>query len=91
MLPMIKKVMPILCIFLIVMVFTGCSKVNKENFDRIKIGISYEEVIGILGNPDNSEESILKTKNCLWGDEEKHIAIKFVGDIVVLKSSKGIQ
>jgi hypothetical protein len=86
---MIKLV--VLAIFMVsIFSFVGCSKVSKENYDKIKIGMSYEEVVGVLGNPDTCEEPVLKTKSCMWGTSEKQIKIKFVGDIVAWRSSKGI-
>lgn len=30
----------------------GCSKLNKENYDKLKVGMGYEEVVAILGKPD---------------------------------------
>ena len=78
-----------MCVFSIVSL-AGCSKVNKENYDKIKIGMSYQEVVGVLRKPDTCEETVLKTKSCMWGTSEKQIKIKFVGDIVAWRSSKGI-
>ena len=69
---------------------TGCSKVNKENYDKIKIGMSYEDIVNVLGKPDTCEESVLKTKSCLWGSSDKQIKIKFVVDTVAWRSSEGI-
>lgn len=86
---MIKFVMLAICVFSI-LAFAGCSKVNRENYDKIKIGMSYEEVIGVIGKPDTCEEHILKTKSCMWGSSDKQIEIKFVGDFVSWRSSKGI-
>lgn len=86
---MIKFVVLLICMFSILAV-TGCSKVNKENYDKIKIGMSFEEVVGVLGKPDTCEEQILKTKSCMWGSPDKQIKIKFAGDIVAWRSSKGI-
>jgi len=91
-----KQVIPmskllVLSIYIISMLgIAGCSKVNKENYDKIKIGISYEEVLGILGKPDTCEDTVLKTKNCIWGSSEKYIKIKLVADTVVWRSCKGI-
>ena len=86
---MIKLVM--LAIFLFsVVTMVGCGRVNKENYDKIKIGMSYEEVIEILGEPHTCEEPVLKTKNCIWGSSDKQIKIKFVVDIVAWRSSKGL-
>lgn len=86
---MIKLVVLAICVFSILS-FVGCSKVGKENYDKIEIGMSYEEVVGVLGKPDICEEPVLKTRSCIWGTSEKQIKIKFVGDIVAWRSSKGI-
>ena len=87
--PMIKLVVLAICVFSI-LALAGCSKVNKENYDKIKIGMSYEKVVGVMGKPDTCEEPVLETKSCMWGSSEKQIKIKFVGDIVAWRSSKGI-
>jgi len=87
--PMIKLVVLMICMFSI-LALSGCSKVNKENYDKIKIGMSYEEVVGILGKPDTCEDPVLKTKSCMWGSSDKQIKIKFVADIVAWRSSEGI-
>ena len=86
---MIKLVMLAICMFS-VLAIVGCSKVNKENYDKIKIGMSYEEVLGVLGKPDTCQDPVLKTKSCIWGSSDKQIKIKFVVDTVAWRSSKGI-
>ena len=77
------------CLFMMVSI-TGCSKVDKEHYDKIKIGMSYQEVTQILGNPDSCGDPVLKTKSCTWGSPDKQIKIKFAGDAVAWRSSKGI-
>jgi hypothetical protein len=86
---MIKLVMLAICMFS-VLAIVGCDKVNKENYDKIKIGMSYEEVLGILGKPDTCQDPVWKTKTCIWGSSDKQIKIKFVVDTVAWRSSKGI-
>ena len=76
--------------YVFVLALTGCSKVSKENYDKIKIGMSYEEVVGVLGKPDTCEEPIMKTKSCMWVSSDKQIKIKFAADIVAWRSSEGI-
>ncbi len=87
--PIIKLALLAICIFSI-LALLGCSKVNKENYDKIKIGMSFEEVLEVLGKPDTCEEPVLKTKSCLWGSPDKQIKIKFVLDSVAWRSSKGL-
>ena len=59
----------------------GCSKVNQENYDKLKIRMNYDEVLNILGKPDNCK-SILNAKNCVWEESSKKITVKFVANKV---------
>ena len=86
---MIKLLVLAICVFSI-LALVGCSKVNKVNYDKIEIGMSFEEVVGVLGKPDTCEEPVLKTKSCMWGSSDKQIKIKFVVDTVAWRFSKGI-
>ena len=87
--PMVKLAISAICIFSI-LALAGCSMVSKENYDKIGIGMSYEDVVEGLGKPDTCEEPVLKTKSCMWGSTDKQIKIKFVVDTVAWRSSKGI-
>ena len=79
---------------LLVVLFTlaflaGCSRVNQENYDKLKMGQTYSEVEAILGKPDQCE-AVLVAKNCRWGQEPKAISVSFVSDKVILFSSTGL-
>jgi len=67
----------------------GCSKVTQENYDKLSVGMVYQEVIKILGDP-NECKSILNAKNCTWGDSSERISVKLVADKVVFLSSEGL-
>lgn len=67
----------------------GCSKLTKENYDKLKVGQGYEEVVGILGEADECSGAI-GIKNCRWGGDKKYIKVKFVGNKVVLFSGQGL-
>lgn len=67
----------------------GCSKLTKENYDKLKVGQDYDEVVGILGEADECGGAI-GIKDCRWGDQDKHISVKFAGNKVVIFSSKGL-
>lgn len=69
--------------------FSACSKVNQENYDKLKIGMDYKEVVDIIGKPDECK-SILNAKNCTWGKTPKTISVKFMADKVILTSSEGL-
>jgi hypothetical protein len=71
------------------LILLGCSKINQENYDKLQVGMDYDEVLEILGKPDNCE-SILNMKNCIWKESSKSITIKIAANKVVFISSHGI-
>ena len=67
----------------------GCSKLTTENYDRLRIGMAYEEVVNLLGNPDRCEGAV-GFKDCTWGNPTRHINVKFGGNSAIFFSSTGI-
>jgi len=83
-----KTMVVVLCAVL--MVCAGCSsRVNKATYDKLKMGMSYEDVVKILGNA-NTCDATMGAKSCMWGSEQKNISIKFIADKVVYFTSKGL-
>ena len=39
---------------------TGCSKLTKENYDQVKVGMTKEQVIDLLGKPGDKHDAIGK-------------------------------
>lgn len=68
----------------------GCSKLTIENFEKIKTGSEYGEVVEILGKPDSCSEALF-VRNCIWGDDKKNISVGFMSDKVILATSKNIR
>lgn len=83
------KIRTILLLVLIAMLL-GCSKLTVNNYAKIKTGMTYSEVVGILGKPDSSSEALF-VKNCVWGNEQKNISVNFVGDKAILSTSKNLR
>lgn len=80
----------ILCVLGIsVLLAVGCSKVTSENYDQLKIGMEYGEVVALLGKADECN-STMGIKKCKWGDDQRQIVVNFAGDKVVLFSEKGL-
>ncbi|WP_105168179.1 DUF3862 domain-containing protein [Pseudoalteromonas sp. T1lg23B] len=73
-----------------ILTLVGCSKVNMENYNKVKVGMDKAEVETILGSADECEEKTLHT-NCTWGNEDKHIKITLVSDKVTLYTKKGLE
>ena len=72
-----------------VLAVCGCSKVSKENYEKLSLGMSYQDVVSILGKPDNCQEK-MGTKSCTWGSESKNISLKFIADKLAYRSKEGL-
>lgn len=71
------------------LMLTACSKVNKENYDKLSVGMEFTEVTSTIGAPDDCSET-LGTKSCVWGDDAKNIKVTFIADKATVFSNKGI-
>jgi hypothetical protein len=76
----------ILCTALLL---TGCSKVTKENYDKLKVGQDYNDVVEILGKVDTCSGT-MGIQDCRWGEDSKYISVKFAGRKVINISAKGL-
>lgn len=68
----------------------GCGRVTAENYGKLKVGMTFDEVAGVLGSPGGCGEK-LGVKNCVWGDEAANIRVSFVADKVILYTSKHLR
>ena len=69
----------------------GCSKLTMENYNKLKVGMKYDEVTSLIGSPDSCDEQ-LGTRRCLWGKEDgQHIKVNFINEAAVLYSHKGLK
>jgi len=74
----------------LLLVMLGCSKITLENYNKISVGMSYDEVTQLIGPPDECDD-VMGVRNCLWGDEKRAIKVSFVGSKVLLFSSSNLQ
>ncbi|HSD36977.1 MAG TPA: hypothetical protein VLC92_05680 [Rhodocyclaceae bacterium] len=75
---------------LLAIVLTACGRLSLENYDRLSVGMSYAEVIDIIGKPDQCSDAML-VRTCRWGTDARHASVNFVADKVVLRSAEGLQ
>ena len=68
----------------------ACSKITAENYAKIKAGMSYNEVSGILGNPTSCDDAV-GFKSCKWGDAQSHVIVRFAGDAAILYSAENLR
>ncbi len=79
-----------LLITALVLLLSGCSKVTKENYDKIKSGMTYDEVVQILGKPEGCSET-LGISNCEWKDNDAMISITFISNQVTIAVAEGLK
>jgi hypothetical protein len=74
---------------LVALIVVACSKVNQENFLKIREGMSEEEVIAILGRPNESNSvNVLGISGTAsrWVAGDTVITVRFVNSQVAFKS-----
>jgi hypothetical protein len=67
----------------------SCNNLSVENYDKLAVGMSYDEVISLLGKPTECDGAI-GIKNCIWGNKTKNIKVSFAGNKVLVFSSSGL-
>ena len=77
-------------ILLLCLHLTGCSNLTQENYDKLKIGMSFQEVERLLGSGPTCD-SVMGMKSCTWGTDDKFVKIQFMADKVVLHAAKGLK
>lgn len=75
---------------LVSLLLTACGKLNMENYNQLKVGMSYQQVSGIIGDADSCDE-VLGTRSCVWGKDEQQIRAGFVADKAIAFSHKGLK
>lgn len=68
----------------------ACSKLTLANYDRVKVGMDFEEVTRLIGEPAHCDEA-LGLRSCHWGDDHRSADITFAGGKVLLASAKNLK
>ena len=68
----------------------GCSKLTLDNYSKITVGMSYEDVTQLIGPPDQCDD-VMGMRNCRWGDEKRSVSVSFVAGDVLLYSSSNLK
>ena len=74
-------------------VFSACSvqpnKVTQENYDQLNLGMKLEQVVAIMGPPNNSDPKF-GMQQFTWAEGERHIHAKFAAGRAVYYSCKNL-
>ena len=72
------------------LLLAGCSKLNKENYDKLEAGMSQEEVEALIGGADECSKT-MGTVSCIWGDKNgKNVKAVFMADKAIGFSFDGL-
>lgn len=74
----------------LLLMLLGCSKLTLENYGKIGVGMSYDEVTQLIGAPDRCDD-VMGVRSCQWGDDRRSIQVSFVAGKVLLFSSANLQ
>jgi uncharacterized lipoprotein NlpE involved in copper resistance len=74
----------------LLLLLIGCSRLTQENYDKIKLGMSFQEVEKLLGSGPICD-SALGMKSCTWGSADKFVKVQFVSEKAVLHVAKGLR
>ncbi len=81
-------------VLVLMMVVAACakpaSKVTWENYDKLKMGMSFDEVVEILG-PPQQEKPFAGIRQCTWVDGDKHIHVKFIFGRALYFSNRNLE
>ncbi len=72
------------------LLLAACGKLSMENYNQLKVGMSYQDVTSIIGEADSCDE-VLGTRSCVWGEAEQQIKAGFVADKAIAFSHKGLK
>ncbi len=81
--------MPVIIILMLSML-AGCSKLTMANYETLKVGMTYAEVVKTIGAPDKCSEA-MGMRICEWGNEKKFINVTFAGQKALLFTCNGLR
>jgi hypothetical protein len=86
-----RSLLRIATIALLSAVLGACgSQLSLENYNKLKVGQSYDEVKQVIGDPARCDE-MLGVRTCVWGDEQRGISVNFVAGKVMLLSARSLK
>lgn len=79
-----------LMLFGLLAALVGCSKLTAENYNKIAVGMPYDEVVKLIGKPNKCDD-LMGLRSCTWGDASHSAHVSFAGGQVMLFSSENLK
>lgn len=74
----------------VLLILFGCSKLTLENYRKITVGMHYDEVTRLIGEPEKCDD-VMGIRSCTWGSGKPSVHVSFVADQVLLYSSSNLE
>ncbi len=87
--PSTNKIVLALTCSLLLLTALGCSRLTQENFNKVETGMTYEQVVGILGEPTDNKSvgaGPVSASSVSWESDSARVNIKFLNNKVQLKA-----
>ena len=75
------RITSVMLVLTLCLLTVACENLSQENFNKIKVGMSLQEVEKLLGLQPHLRLGG-GMKNCTWGTADKHVKVQFVADKV---------
>ena len=85
-----SRIAAVMLVLALSLTTVACDNLSQENYNKIKVGMSLQEVEKLLGSSPTCDSAV-GMKNCTWGTAEKHVKVQFVADKVAMYSAKGLK
>lgn len=69
---------------------SACSKLTLEHYSRIGVGMPYEQVVELIGEPERCDD-VMGMRHCTWGDDQRSATVTFAGGRVLLFASSNLK
>lgn len=73
----------------LLLLLVGCGKLTLENYNKVAVGMHYDEVTDLLGSPTSCDD-LMGVRSCQWGDADRSVTVNFVAGKVLLFSSSNL-
>lgn len=73
----------------LLLLMLACSKLTLENYNKLEVGMRYDEVVSLLGPPAKCDD-VMGLRNCSWGDEKHSVNVTFAADKALVFSAENL-
>lgn len=80
----------LLILSVLALALLGCTRLTVENYNKLAVGMPYDEVVELIGKPDRCDD-LMGLRSCMWGNEIRSVKVSFAGGKVLLFASNNLK